>query len=552
MKLTKFDIGAEIISILTRGMYPDPKDALREYIQNGVDAKANQMKVKIRQESIVIEDDGVGMNRDVLRKAVRIGVSDKNPTKNVGFMGIGIYSSFHLSNSLSIFSKGDEKYVNRLDIDFGKMKNILKTQRDLRLRNQIKSEELVDLQSLLESCITLTDDGELSESEFPAYTGTRVELSGIDLEFYSALSDFNEVADYLQDVIPLKFNESEFAHARQIEKEVSRICEENGQTFEIVDLILQVNTQVEKLYRPYQNIDFNKEKIPLEPVFQPIQSKGIFYGVAWGCLNSIRRKLDNKRLRGFILKKQGFSIGKRENLLKFFPRKNMFFDRYSGEVIIVNSAILPNASRNDVEYTPLRTQFYNALKEVAVKFDAVADEFQEKDKAKEELAKLHSEIQTHLGNYNEFEENAENLIELIVSIKKIIDELKKRTRNKRLDPVTLHRAKALLEQANDFEKSVQNRISALTAKRKNKKSPGGQKSKVEIAKGVSAITVDADIDERNYENLFEVFVDLELPVDDRLKDILDDIDEMFIQASASTKSEYYKLLQDLYERFQNG
>lgn len=28
MRLNKFDIGAEIIAILTRGMYPDLKDAL--------------------------------------------------------------------------------------------------------------------------------------------------------------------------------------------------------------------------------------------------------------------------------------------------------------------------------------------------------------------------------------------------------------------------------------------------------------------------------------------------------------------------------------------
>ncbi len=35
MRFNKFDIGVEIIAILTRGMYPDPKDALREYIQNG-------------------------------------------------------------------------------------------------------------------------------------------------------------------------------------------------------------------------------------------------------------------------------------------------------------------------------------------------------------------------------------------------------------------------------------------------------------------------------------------------------------------------------------
>lgn len=86
MRFNKFDIGAEIIAILTRGMYPDPKDALREYIQNGVDAKSNHINVKIRQNNIIVQDNGLGMDYQTLRKAARIGVSDKNPSKDVGFM----------------------------------------------------------------------------------------------------------------------------------------------------------------------------------------------------------------------------------------------------------------------------------------------------------------------------------------------------------------------------------------------------------------------------------------------------------------------------------
>jgi HSP90 family molecular chaperone len=52
MKISKFDIGAEVISILTRGMYPDPRDAVREYIQNAVDAGANKVNVKVRQNQL--------------------------------------------------------------------------------------------------------------------------------------------------------------------------------------------------------------------------------------------------------------------------------------------------------------------------------------------------------------------------------------------------------------------------------------------------------------------------------------------------------------------
>ncbi|MCL4856989.1 MAG: ATP-binding protein, partial [Flavobacteriales bacterium] len=413
MKLSKFDIGAEIISIITKGMYPDPKDALREYIQNGVDAHAKKMSVKVRQESIVVEDDGIGMDFDTLRKAIRIGISDKSPTKNVGFMGIGIYSSFHLCDKLTIFSRGSKDIPNKLEMDFGKMKLILEKQKDKRLKGEIQSEELIDLQTILEDCISLSNDGELDKNSFPA-KGTRVELSKIEPEFYTALSNFDEVSDYLRNVIPLKFNEKEFKYAKQIEDEISRICSEKNQKFELVSLTLQVNSKIEELYRPYRNMDFSKDSIPLEPIFHNIESGDVFFGVAWGCLNSQRKKLDNKNLRGFILKKQGFSIGNRESLIKFFPRGNTFFDRYSGEVIIVNPKLLPNASRNDIEYSPLRSVFYESLTMVADKFDDEGHKYQEISKADEDLANLHTNVKEQLGSYNEFEEDTEVLVGRIV------------------------------------------------------------------------------------------------------------------------------------------
>ena len=43
-------------------MCPDPKDALREYVQNGVDADAKNINIKIRQNSIIVDDDGYGMD----------------------------------------------------------------------------------------------------------------------------------------------------------------------------------------------------------------------------------------------------------------------------------------------------------------------------------------------------------------------------------------------------------------------------------------------------------------------------------------------------------
>lgn len=563
MKITKFDIGAEIISIITKGMYPDPKDALREYIQNGVDAMSKNITIKVRQESVVIEDDGIGMNQDVLRKAVRMGISDKNPTKNVGFMGIGIYSAFHLCDKLAIYSRGSEDIPNKLEMDFGAMKAILISQKEKRLQNLIKSEDLVDLQTLLESHMELTEDGDLRSDELP-FKGTRVELSRIEPEFYSALSDFDIVSDYLRSVIPLHFDRSKFAYAERIESEIDRICNEHNQKFEIINLKLQVNSKAENLFRPYRNIDFNKFKAPLPPEFFPVKKNDEFFGVSWGCLNSVRSKLDNKGLRGFIIKKQGFSIGRRENLVKYFPRGNTFFDRYTGEVIIVNPKILPNASRNDIEYSPLRNLFFEALADVADKYDSKGEQFQEHSKADDDLAALHDQLKKELGSYNEFEENSQILVSKIVILKNIHDKLKSRVDRKGFRPESEEKAKSLITQVNNFENSIQERLRFLTEVKKRKqeeqvrieKEKEAEKStlktKTEIAKGVSEIDVGEKATIKTYESLYDLLIDMDYKIDDDLKEVIFAIDEMFIQRAAKTKSEYYELLNTLREYAPNS
>lgn len=550
MDLTKFDIGAEIISIITKGMYPNPKDALREYIQNGVDAGSKSINIKIRQDSIVVEDFGVGMNHSTLRKAVRVGVSDKIPTKNVGFMGIGIYSSFHLCDKLTIYSKGTDDIPNILEMNFGAMKLILNEQKEKRFANEIKSEDLVDLQSLLEQCMTLTENGEVSSEKFPN-RGTRVELTKIEPEFYSALSKFDEVAEYLRSVIPLRFDKKNFEYAELIENTITEICEKHNQKFELIDLSLQINSRLEQLFRPYRNIDFNKSSKPLKPQFFNLKNNEEFYGVSWGCLNSVRKKLDNKNIRGFILKKQGFSIGNRENLIKYFPRANTFFDRYSGEVIIVTPKILPNAARNDIEYSTFRTSFFNALTEIAEKYDEIGHTFQEISKGDEELAILHERLKLQVSSYNENEEDSERLVEKIVGIKKIFEELNGRLERKGFSETSELKAKSLIEQVKAFETTIQVRIKYLTETKKKKKQNDAP-TKNEIAKNVSKISVDKTVEIENYESLYDLLIDLEYKIDDDLKPLISYIDEVFIQGIAKTKTDYYSLLNSIKENVQNN
>jgi hypothetical protein len=548
LKLNKFDIGAEVISILTRGMYPDPMDTLREYIQNAVDAKAENVHLKIRQNSVTVDDDGTGMDYQTLRNAIRVGVSDKNPKTNVGFMGIGIYSSFHLCDKLIIYSSDYKKLPCKLEMNFRGMRDLLSEQKELRFENQISSNKLTDLQTLLEKYIFLTEEGELKPSDFPSQ-GTRVELIGLEPVFYSLLSEFDDstnsfnVSNYLRDVVPLHFDKENFEWGELIEKRITEICQQHDAKFELLNIKLQVNNAIEHLYRPYKNSDF-KNNEPQEPLFQQLKKDNIFLGVAWGCLNSTRDKVSNKELRGFLIKKQGFAIGKRENLAKYF-RQSTHFDRYIGEVVLVHPEILPNSSRSDLEYSNLRTIFYEKLAEVADKYNQHSREFQEYSKGDELIDEFAAKLKEINTKFNPFEEDTEKLVKIIVKLKEIFDTIDRRIKRKSIRESRRQDAESVRTTAKQLERNTQNRLNELVKKRRRKSTKSeSKKSQVDIAKDLSAIDT-KPVETKNYENLVELLEDLDFPLTEELKNILFLIDEKFIQAVADSRLKYYELLNEL-------
>lgn len=548
MELKKHDFGAEIISILTRGMYRDPRDAIREYIQNAVDAKSNRIEVKVRTESVIIQDFGVGMNYDVLRRAVRVGISDKNPTNNVGFMGIGIYSAFHLCERLDIYSKGNKGIPNKLSMDFLKMRTILEAEKQERLSGSKTSDELTDLQTLLEECIELTKDGDLTKETYNI-DGTRIEIVGIDPVYFSILGDFEELANYLRDVIPLKFDKDNFSYAEQIENKIKEICEDHKSTFSMVTLNLEVGGRSETLYRPYKNSDFNQNQKPLEPTIIQIKRHNNFFGVAWGCLNSIRKVVDTKSLRGFILKKQGFSIGTRDSLVSYFPKGHSYYDRTIGEVIITHPGLLPNASRTDLEISEYRTKFFDALKNVAEQFDEKAEQFQEWSKTDEELAKITAELKKLNLQFNKIGDNSDELINLLVDVKYQSDKINKRHKRKSsIKPESLSIALQIRDQAIELSKSIQDKINDLI---NNKKSATESRAKsIQIGKNLTSISIPKPEDKK-YESFKEILEELDVPLDEeKFKIIVEIIDEKFIQPKSRTRKDYYDLLNDLKSEIQ--
>ncbi|MHB8208657.1 ATP-binding protein [Mucilaginibacter sp.] len=556
MKIDKFDIGAEVISILTRGMYPDPRDAVREYIQNAIDASSTNVDVKVRQGSVVIEDNGVGMDYKTLRKAIRVGISDKKPGKDIGFMGIGIYSSFHLCDTLLLFTKKEGLLPQYLKIDFVGMRTLLEEEKQKRLAGEMQSSDLKDLQTLLQEFVDIPEEGTVPLPEYPITgSGTRVELVGLNSVLDEQVNNFVDMANYLEDVVPLRFNKKKFHWAGSLESDLKAIVERNHEKFELIDLKLQVGSKSEQLYRPYTDDIFSNDK-SFEPDLQEIKSGGHFLGVAWGCLNSSRDRIKlpkddirSRNLRGFIIKKHGFSIGTREGLSKYFGPSNTFYHRYTGEVIIVNKGILPNASRNDLETSELKKLFILQMREkTAPHYIKMASRFQEQDVARDKVQKAIGQFMGILGAYNPYEDNYNNYVEQIGVLGDVINEI--RAKVKKLSDSDKKEAELIIAKSEALKKEIMARLIPPRQQSSSTKSKPTVDNATQIAEDISSITLPQE--SKSYESLTEMLKDLDLDINLDLKTILELIDDKFIKAFSTSKSQYYRYLNQLKEDFENG
>ncbi len=127
------------------------------------------------------------------------------------------------------------------------------------------------------------------------------------------------------------------------------------------------------------------------PKFFEISSGKEKFGFAWVCISDARQVLKNPKLRGFLIKKSGFSISDRNYFEPYFGR-TVINRRITGEVIVKHTNLIPNAARSDFEHNSSRQAFLEALPKFILEVTSWANKIQDEDKAKEVLAQVSEEI----------------------------------------------------------------------------------------------------------------------------------------------------------------
>ena len=374
------DIGPKIISYLAEGLYPDARDPIREYVQNAVDAKATEVALSVSGDSITVENNGEGMDTNDLWQSLQIARSGKDPDKDVGYKGIGIYSGLLISQQMVIKSRKNG-VCTQLFLDFEKIRDL--TDQNLGIPDVINTAATVE---------TIKDfqfiDGAIKGD------GTQVELTGIRSELKDLFSR-NELSEYLTNTLPLSFN-PQFCHADEIDKKIQEISDETGYAYRTVPLHLTVNGDRTTLYRPYELATSEIFEPHYEFVQFPVSGNETKFALVWGCLNKRRKVFPNNQLRGFRIKQKGFTIGDSNTVLPYFDYRATHMNRYIGEIVILSNHIKANTARSDIAYTEHFPKFKTHLKEVAEKYHTYSNIYQESSIALEECGKVETKLQSFI------------------------------------------------------------------------------------------------------------------------------------------------------------
>lgn len=130
----KFEFSPKIIVLLGEELIHDHKIAISELVKNAYDADANIVKIKFQDDTIIIEDNGKGMDFDIIKNIwLKPGCSSKdksNPQRTekynrypLGEKGVGRLGVHRLGNKIEIYSKSKNAPEVHFSVDWKLFEN---------------------------------------------------------------------------------------------------------------------------------------------------------------------------------------------------------------------------------------------------------------------------------------------------------------------------------------------------------------------------------------------------------------------------------------------
>lgn len=450
---TAENVGGELLNILSKGLYTNPLDALREYVQNAIDADAAEVYIQVTGNSVTIFDWGHGMSLEELLQAREFGVSKKSMEENVGFRGIGIYSGFDLCERLVLRTKpvgDDNEYM--LEFEFGRMRQILDEARKDPARPVIPL-----LKLLSENTFFIRESASDSKVSF-----TQVELQEISDQHIYRLSNVEDVKKYILRNLPIRFDQ-EFEYAEAIEEALA----EHVDGYKSATVILKIDDAEEVLVQKPRIPNLDKPKMGI------ITSGDKKLGFWWACLVSGSDSLASKEFEkskykeyaGFVYKVKGFTIGDRNRFRKYVSR---IYDWWTGEIYVTDIDVIPTSARDDFEAGLARDTLENAISRLLSGSDN-KDNLQKYAVNKQETRRADSKIGSILAEVDKVADNVQSGDFDQFVVYSHLESLIKQVKQQRSKATNKEQADELIERISKLQEVVRKEIENPTPVSERKK-----------------------------------------------------------------------------------
>jgi len=363
---------AAAIVVLSNELYPRKLEIVREYIQNASDAIDSfariaehihdttdlRIKVSIQGKSLLIWDNGIGMDATEINKLKRIAYSEKKVGDGAGYKGIGRLAGIAVAKRLIISSTsyGDPK-LHKFEFCAGDfLHDIAEKRRD----------GLQEAASVVINRHTIITELDVAPEEHY----TMVELRDI-ADDHPQLLDPAQLHEYIGDIAPVGFA-PDFPYGERIAAKLFEYVPDYSP--KTVWLATTTGDRFQ-VYKPYKG-----SMMLAEPEFIPVtDNHHHLLAYSWystkgkEMLGKIRPSggkfaVDGttpaikKRFAGLVYKLFGFSIGDRSLPLNTLWKEKDYTRAlwFTGEIHIVDKNIKPTTDRSDFFENDQRNRLYTA------------------------------------------------------------------------------------------------------------------------------------------------------------------------------------------------
>lgn len=348
-------IGSFVLESLTTGMYRDPMDTLREFVQNAADSIRHaeegklireaegriEIHLDLKNRNLTVRDNGLGIrSADAYHSLVDIGVSAKSIDTDAGFRGIGRLAGIAYCKTLRfVTSAHGEPSTSIVEIDCEALKEAISP-------TTRKREELASV--LANNTVLKHERAREREHYF------EVVMEGL-VESAADFLDWRKVEGYLQQVSPVDFDgPRHFIFASKIAEYMTN----NGLSLPMVTLVIKtsdgVQRQVLKPYRGRYKPHAGDLKIVIKDVaFYPetLGENPRFW--LWYSKSDLIGGIDDDLAAGMRLRKHNIALGGPDRVAEMFgevAESNKRFNAYYiGEIHILSPEAVPNARRDGFE-----------------------------------------------------------------------------------------------------------------------------------------------------------------------------------------------------------